>query len=420
MKILLINKYHYIRGGAERAYFDMADVLTQAGHEVAFFSMQHPENRSTVWSGYFASGVEYEGNESQGLWYKLRAVMRIWWNNEAQQNLEALIDDFRPDVAHLHNIYHQLSPSIIWTLKKQGIPVVMTLHDYKLICPNYSLFVRGKVWEKSKQKKYYACVLDTCVKESLLKSLVCTIEAYMHDMLGSYRKVDIFIAPSLFLIQKFREFGFTKEIRFVSQPILEASSSVDADISIPESAAPFVFFGRLSKEKGVDIALRAMTYYAGASQLCIVGSGPEEAYLQGLAKKLGVEKKVQFTGPKYDKELTDIVKQAKAIILPSIWYENMPYVLAESFGLGKVVIASRMGGITERIADGENGFLFVSGDAKELASKMIAVDALSTEALMMVGTNAQKSLTSFTKQSYLENLESIYRELLAAKDTKNL
>jgi glycosyltransferase involved in cell wall biosynthesis len=415
MKILLINKYHYIRGGAERAYFDMAEVLTEAGHEVAFFSMQHPQNASTVWSNYFVSGVEYEASESQGLWYRLRAMTRIWWNYEAQRNLDALIDDFKPDIAHLHNIYHQLSPSIVWTLKKRGIPVVMTLHDYKLICPNYSLFVRGKVWEKSKPKRYYACVSDRCVKDSFLKSMVCVIEAYLHQCIGSYSKVDAFVAPSAFLIHKFKEFGFEKEIRLLPQPILHTSTHTD-DVSIALTPdAPFVFFGRLSKEKGIDVAIRAMTHYKGAAPLYIVGEGSEEESLRRLAQEIGVEQRVKFTGVKYGEELTTILKQARAIIVPSIWYENMPYVLIESFELSKVVIASRMGGITERITDGENGFLFDSGDTQALASKMSEADALSDDARHKLCAQAHASLALFTRQAYLESLESLYKELLESK-----
>lgn len=399
-----------MRGGAERAYFDMAEILTEAGHEVAFFSMRHPDNVITPWSRYFVDGVEYGNDNQQNIFQKLWAVKNIWWNNEAQRKLTDLIRDFQPDVAHLHNIYHQLSPSIIWTLKKHNIPTIMTLHDYKLVCPNYSLFVDGKVWEKSKPNKYYACVGDRCVKNSVVKSLVCTIEAYIHQWIGTYRQVGAFIAPSEFLIRKFKEFGFEKDIQYVSQPILQTFAQNNIQ---PAAEAPFVFFGRLSQEKGVDIALRAMSHYEGSSLLQIIGSGPDELSLKAIAKELGVEKKVQFLGAQYDDVLVKSICHAKAVILPSIWYENMPYVLAESFGLGKVVIASRMGGITERIQDGVNGFLFTSGDVKELASKMMTIDTLSQDALQEIGNEAKHRIQDFTKNQYLKTLESMYTNLLS-------
>lgn len=419
MRILLVNKYHYLRGGAERAYLDMAEILTAAGHEVAFFSMEHPKNLPTVWDKYFVSGVEYGDDAHLGLLDKIRAVLRLWWNKEAQTKLSALIRDFRPDIAHLHNIYHQISPSILWTLKKHNIPMVMTLHDYKLICPNYSLFAHGHVWEKSKQFKYYACVLDKCVKDSYLKSFICTFEAYLHRILGSFRKIDIFVSPSHFLMSKFREFGFKGDVRYIPQPIIDTWEDARQMISSEDSSrinnAPFVFFGRLSGEKGIDVAIRAMTHYKGNSLLHIIGSGPEEELLKHLAKEIGVEDRVMFLGPKYGEELNNALHKAKAIILPSVWYENMPYVLTESFALGKIVVASRMGGMTERINDGENGFLFASGDEKDLALKMLAADLLSDKERKRIEECAKQSNVLFSRGKYLENLESLYSQLIALK-----
>ena len=146
MKILLINKYHYLKGGAERAYFDMARILVERGHEVAFFSMHDPNNVSTTWERYFVESVDY-GALDLSLVERLRMAGRILWNHEANRKLAALLQEFQPDIAHAHNIYHQLSPSILWTLRKHGVPIVMTLHDYKVISPNYSLFVRGQIWD---------------------------------------------------------------------------------------------------------------------------------------------------------------------------------------------------------------------------------------------------------------------------------
>ena len=215
MRVLLINKFHYLRGGAERAYFDTAHILAESGHQVAFFSMQHPENFQTEWSHFFVAREEYtEGNPTLG--ERFRLVRNILWNFEAARKLEALIDEFQPEIAHLHNTYHQLSPSILWTLKKRHIPIVMTLHDYKLLSPNYSLFVRGKIWEHTSG---WRCLKDRCVKDSLFKSLFCVLEKWLHDFLGSYRKVDRFIAPSHFLIEKLSELGSTLTITHVSQPL---------------------------------------------------------------------------------------------------------------------------------------------------------------------------------------------------------
>ncbi|PIT94777.1 glycosyltransferase family 1 protein, partial [Candidatus Falkowbacteria bacterium CG10_big_fil_rev_8_21_14_0_10_38_22] len=182
MRVLLINKYHYLRGGAERSYFDTAELLASHGHEVAFFSMKHPENLPTEWSKYFIDQIDYQ-NETN-LFKKITAVINIFYNFRARKNLEELINEFKPDVAHLHNIYHQLSPSIISVLKKHNIPVIMTLHDYKLICPNYNLYASGQIWEKSKPDKFYQAFLSKAVKNSYLKSFICAVEAYSHKLWG--------------------------------------------------------------------------------------------------------------------------------------------------------------------------------------------------------------------------------------------
>lgn len=232
MKILLINKYHYLRGGAERTYFDTAEILKAHGHEIAFFSMKHPANEPTVWDKFFVDNIDYR-EKGNGFWKKIVSVLRIWYNFQAAKNLEALLKKFKPDVAHLHNIYHQLSPSIINVLKKHHIPMVMTLHDYKLICPNYNLLVSGKIWEKSRPNKYYLCVKDKCVQDSYAKSLVCTIEAYFHRLMRIYSKVNLFISPSKFLISKFQEFDFKKEIVYLPNPFLLPEKNM-AEIS-PQS-----------------------------------------------------------------------------------------------------------------------------------------------------------------------------------------
>jgi glycosyltransferase involved in cell wall biosynthesis len=406
MKILLINKYHYLRGGAERAYFDTAQILREAGHEVAFFSMQHPKNEPTPWGEYFVEGVEY-GDEHYGWWQKLKIVCKIVWNFEAQKRLEQLIRAFQPDVAHVHNIYHQLSPSLLWTLKKHKIPTVMTLHDYKLVCPNYNLFAQGKIWERSKPRKFYRCAADACVKDSRLKSLVCTAEAYVHQWLGSYALVDKFIAPSRFLIKKFQEFEFPHLIEYVPQPLVPFPQVTDQE-KLVKSDAPFVFVGRLSEEKGADVALRAFARSQGASLFWVVGSGPAEQQLRQLAEELKVEERVRFWGAQYGEDLEKIFRQAKAMVVPSVWYENMPYVVLETMARGKVVIASDIGGIGERIQDGVNGFLFPAGDVARLAECFAQVEKMDTAQL---GRAAREMVADLQPEAYLKCLMEVYDQV---------
>lgn len=405
MKILLVNKFHYLRGGAERAYFDTAEILRLRGHEVAFFSMEHPKNESTPWSRFFVSSVEYSADERMKFFAKLRAATRILWNCEAERNISALMDEFRPDVVHFHNIYHQLSPSVIYATTKRGIPTVMTLHDYKLISPNYSLFVRGKTWDHSSGIR---CFLDRCVKDSRAKSLVCAVEQWFHSALGIYKKIDMFVAPSRFLAAKFREHGFRQNISFLPQPLLPFPEE-----SFSEKAGEYIlFFGRLSPEKSVETLLRAVSFLGASEKLVIVGDGPDRNRLESLAKEILLPESFEFLGAKYGKELEELKRKAKAIIIPSEWYENMPYALLESLASGVPVIAARIGGITERIESGKNGFLYEPGNARELAEKIRAMASVDRK---VIADAALKSIADLRPEAYGSALEEIYIDVIRRK-----
>lgn len=403
MRILLVNKFHYRKGGAERAYFDTARVLEERGHEVAFFSMEDPRNEPTLWSEYFVSGVEYEGGEKMPFLKKLRAARNILWNFEAARNMDRLVSVFRPDIVHLHNIYHQISPSIIPVLNRRGIPIVMTLHDYKIVSPNYSLYVQGKIWEETSPVK---TVLDRAVKDSFTKSLVCAGEAILHRLLKVYRGVDAFISPSHFLISEFKKLGFTSPIEQVPQPVDLAAPFVSESEEQPHE---LLFFGRLSKEKGVITLLEAFSKLPTRYQLTIVGDGPEKERLIQRAAELNLAPRINFMGAKYGQDLETVKRRAGAIVLPSEWYENMPYVLLESLALGKIVVAANIGGVPERIIDQKTGILFAPGDAEDLALKIRSMEHMDREAMKRVAYESVRGLDFY---SYGERLESLYARLV--------
>lgn len=405
MKILLVNKFHYLRGGAERAYFDTAEILRSRGHEIAFFSMEHPQNEPTPWSRFFVSPVEYSADGRMSVRAKLRAAARILWNREAEKKIGALMDEFRPDVVHFHNIYHQLSPSVIRAAYKRGIPTVMTLHDYKLVSPNYSLFVRGKIWDHSSGLR---CILDRCVKDSRAKSLVCAAEKWLHSMFGTYGKIDVFVAPSRFLSAKFREHGFRPRITLLPQPLLPFPE----ESALDGGGEHILFFGRLSPEKSVETLLRAVSFLGATEKLVIVGDGPDRNRLENLAQEILLPESYSFLGAKYDGELENIKRKAKAIVIPSEWFENMPYVLLESLASGVPVIAARIGGMAERIENGKNGFLYEPGNARELAEKIRAVASVDRKA---VAAAAMKSVADLRPETYGEALEEVYADVVRKK-----
>ncbi|MFW5888321.1 MAG: glycosyltransferase [Patescibacteria group bacterium] len=413
MKILQVNNYHYRRGGAEACYFDTAELLKKGGHEVAHFSMHHPKNQQGAWNGYFADNSDF--NNKYSFVDKTKAVGRIFYNREAKKKIRKLIKEFRPDIAHLHNIYHHLSPSIIDELKKQGVPTVMTLHDYKLICPNYNLFAHGEIWERNKKHKYYRCFLDKCVKDSYAKSLVCTAEAYLHYFLGIYQKADAFISPSRFLIDKFEKFGFNKKIYHLPNPILEQDT-----LPIKEekkSERYILYFGRLSREKGLKELIEAYGIFikrAGEKdiKLKITGDGPQKEELEKLVQEKGLEDRVVFTGRKEKEDLREIVKEAMIAVFPFKWYENYPYSILEAQQAGKAVISSDLGGANELIKNGYNGFLYTAGNVEELS---VLMEKLAFDPLLRkeAGEKAQRTVAQRNdKDNFYEQLISIYNKFI--------
>ncbi len=403
MKILLINKFHFIQGGADRAYLDMGLALERAGHDVAYFSSESVKNLPTPWSRHFVSGISYDKADQQGFFEKVRIARDIIWNREAEKKMNQLLNEFQPDIVHLHNIYHQLSPSILRPIRRCGIPVVMTLHDYKLISPNYSLFVRGKVWEGAKDGAYWKCVRDRCVKNSRAKSIVCSAEAYIHRYIGAYDVVRTFLSPSNFLIEKFREHGFKRSIEYLPNPLIPFPEDLSRQLLAED--APFVFIGRLSAEKGIDMLLRAFSRYKGRSCLRIVGDGPERRALESLSQELGLRSRVSFEGFLSGNNLREVRSSARAIIIPSRWHENMPYALLEAMAAGKVVIAARRGGIPEKVREGENGFLY---DPEDEDSFLESIRRFEMSDVCAIQRAARASVMDLREDIFLERLMRLY------------
>lgn len=406
MKILQINKFHYPRAGAEKCYFDTAQALKEQGHEVAFFAMRHPKNEPTRWSKYFVSRVDYD--VPSGLWQKIKMGLRALYNREAARNLEQLIKDFKPDVAHLHNIYHQLSPSVIYVLKKHKIPMIMTLHDYKLICPNYKLFHQEKVTFRGCGKKYYQCFLDKCIKNSWSKSLLAVVEVYLHNkILRTYQKVDYFIAPSQFMKKICVRFNVPREkIKVIPNFIVPKIQEQGVRENIP---LYILYFGRLSEEKGVEVAIKAMQKVDSKFHLKITGTGPEAGNLNKLVHSLNLSDRIEFTGHKTGKELDELVSNASAVVVPSVWLEVFGYAILEALAQGKIVIASRIGGIPEIITAQENGFLFEAGDSDELANKIKQTFNLSENDRKRIIKTAKENLRKYSERDYYNKLMEVYR-----------
>jgi len=346
---------------------------------------------------------------------KMKKGLRIIYSTEAKRKMEKLISEQKPDLAHIHNIYHQISPSILPVLHQKGIPVVMSLHDYKLVCPNYKLMTQGEVCEKCNSSKYYQAVLHKCVKNSFSASLLNCMEMYIHKFLKLYEKnVDLFISPSLFMRDKLSEFGMNQSrIAYLPPWTKEIKSSPSYTYS-----DFFLYFGRISKEKGVDTLIQAMEKVK-FGKLLIIGDGEEKERLQGYVDQNKVDN-VTFMGFVERSKLNDLIRASRFVVLPSEWYENSPSVIYESFAFGKSVIGSRIGGIPELIEDGENGLLFEPKNVDELAEKIKYLYHHPLLAEKMGIAAREKVEEKYSEEEYYKKLLGLYDSLIKNGGTKNV
>jgi glycosyltransferase involved in cell wall biosynthesis len=401
--LLSINNYYYYRGGAETVFLEHNGMLEEHGWRVVPFSMQHPRNLDTPWSSHFVDEIEFGSDYSLG--EKLLRVPKVIYSFEARRKLAALIDLTDPDVAHGHNIYHHISPSILGLLKQRGIPTVMTLHDLKIACPAYSMLTHDGICERCKGGRLYNVVANRCIKGSLAMSAIAMTEAVLHGMLGSYERcVSRFIVPSRFYLEKLVEWGKPREL------FRHVPNFVDVARHRPDYSpgSSFLYVGRLSPEKGLATLVRAAAQ--SGSELALVGMGPQMEALRRLATTL--DAKVTFHGYLRGDALQDAIRSARAVVLPSEWYENAPLSILEAYALGKPIIGARIGGIPELIREGETGLAFASGDVAALAAAMRALTRMPDAAVEELGRTARRWIeTGFTAELYRERVLDIYREL---------
>lgn len=418
MKILLVNKFYYLKGGAERYFFDLKKLLEEKGHHVISFSMEDERNFESQEKQYFVSNVDIEK-----LRFSFKAAGRILYSFEAKRKLEKLIKKEKPDIAHLHNIYHQISPSILTVLKKYKIPIVMTLHDFKILCPVYILYTHGEICERCKTYRYWQCTLHKCAKNSYAASKLNTFEMYLHKFLRIYEKnVDLFIVPSEFLKNKILEWCRLSQEKITVLPHFAEDNEFRPDFIGTQFVTPppckdyILYFGRLSHEKGVDILLEAIKILknSGAltTKLYIAGYGPKEHELKKFTVQNNLQETVKFLGYLKGQDLQNAIKNSLFTVMPSRVYESFGMAALESFSLGKPVLAANLGALPELVKEGETGMLFKTANANNLAKKIIAM-LEDKNKLALMGQNAEKlAKEKYGEETHWRELEKIYRNLL--------
>lgn len=401
--LLSINNYHYPRGGADGMYLAHGAAFEALGWRHAWFSMKHPRNWPTPWSGYFADEIEFDHAYSPT--DRMAKAAASIWSLQAQQRLRHLLTNFRPQVAHLHNIYHHLSPSILATLREAGIPTVMTAHDFKMACPNYRMYTQGQVCERCRGGNVMNALVHRCVRDSVVASALVSVEAIVHRSLRSWhRGPDRIVAPSQFVIDKLVAWGFDAR-RFV-----HIRNPVDAAHIEPQPAPgqDFVYVGRLSAEKGLESLIEAVR--RSGVTLTVAGEGPlGEAMSRAVESSNG---RIRWLGRLESVAVQALLRSARAVVVPSQWYENAPLSVLEAFAAAKPVIATRMGGLPEMVVHGRTGWLVPVADTDALAGMLEAVKALPDAQVSEVGRAARDFvLTEHGWARYLDRMRTLYQTL---------
>jgi glycosyltransferase involved in cell wall biosynthesis len=364
MKILMVNKFLYPNGGSETYIFKLGDYLKSQGHDVQYFGMEHAGRVVGNKAGSYTSNMDFHTGKLQKLLYPFKIIYSV----EARRKIRKVLDDFDPDVVHLNNFNFQITPSIIYEIRKYAgqrgkkIKIVFTAHDYQLICPNHML--RNPITRQNCEKciggNFASCTKDKCIHGSTLRSFLGSVEASLYKMLKTYRFIDTVICPSYFLQEK-----------MLTNPLFRGKTVVlhnALDRVEPKELAKedfVLYFGRFSEEKGFRTLLDVCRKQPSIP-FVFAGSGPLEAETKDLGnvKNVGFQKK---------DALESLIRKARFSVYPSEWYENCPFSVMESQVYGTPVLGADIGGIPELIEVGKTGELFKSGDGEELQAKIVSL-----------------------------------------------
>ncbi|BDX39589.1 glycosyl transferase [Tenuifilaceae bacterium CYCD] len=404
MKILLINNHHHLDGGAHRVYFNTGQLLEKHGHQVAYYSTRDENSEPTQYLDYFLPRRNFK---TKSLITKLINSTVYIYNRQAYKSIIRLINDFKPDVAHIHLFYGGLTVSVLKALRDKNIPIVHTVHDYRLICPvNTLLDSKGQICELCVDRKYYHCVQKRCSKGNLFNSIMLMCEAYWWRFFNKpIELIDRFIFVSKFIRDKHIEFNS----RFNEKQIqLYNFHDIKHEGKTSRMGDYLFFYGRLSPEKGLELLLELISQTG--IKLKIAGGGP----LEDLTLKYSTDfENIEFLGFKNGEELFDLIRECRYVVVPSEWYENNPMTIVEAFSLGKPVIGANIGGIPELVINGKTGFLFQSKSKEDLNEKILTALNVSEKEYNELSENALNfAHNNFNSMNSYQELMKIYNQVI--------
>lgn len=413
MKIVLVNKYFYPRGGDCLYTLRLMSLLQNNGHTVIPFGMSHPRNIKTEYDKYFVSYIDFNDElRKRTIVNSLKVVSRAVVNLEAARAINRLIDDTKPDLIHLQNIHHQLTPSIIIAAAQKHIPIVWTLHDYILTCPNDNFFHDGNICTRCASGNNIHAVINKCKKGSLGASILAALECTIYHRMRLENYIAKFICPSRFMADILTENGTPPSKITVIPNFLPVSET-------PSVGEDYFFYaGRMKAEKGVEVLLNAFSKIDNA-RLLLAGDGPNLKSFQELARDLRLQN-IEFLGNQSPSEIQKLLAGCRASIVPSIIYDNLPYAVMETMMAGKTTIASRIGGIPEMIEHEKNGLLFEPGNSSRLAQMMNRV-WFDDELTRRLGNSArEKAISSYSPDGHYRRLIQVYNEASGKKENSYL
>lgn len=407
MRILLVNKFHWNKGGSETYYFELGKILKKHGHEIAYFSMNNNNNICTMEKEYFVNELNSNGKNI------LKAV-DVVYSKENKLKMKYALEEFKPDIVHINLFQRHLTYSIIEVIKQKNIPIVFTAHDMQAICPASAMLCNGKICEKCLTGSKFNCFKNRCIKESYVKSLLASIESEIYMKKKVYNMMNIIITPSKFIENKLRESGIKSKIitmhNFVDTEKFNNKCNIDKGYAF--------FFGRLSIEKGILNLLNTFSMQE-MGKLYIAGEGPEKENIIKYIKDNKLEDRIKMLGFLKQNEIKKYISESSFVVVPSICYENCPYSILETLASGKPIIGAKIGGIPELIEESKNGYLYEYNDLKKLSKLMNT---------LFKNKNIREEYGKYSRllaekkyniEKYYDELIKIYKNLVEVKNYDN-
>jgi len=408
VKVLLVNKFHYLKGGSETYYFALGKMLKEKGCDVIYFSMKDDKNIPCAQEKYFVNNIDFNAKMSPVK--VMTASVKLLYSLEAKRKFEKLLRDEKPDIIHLNIFQSQLTDSIVFAALKHHIPIVYTAHDLKAVCPSYLMMNHGKICDRCINGNYLHCVSSKCMKNSRAKSLLAALEAETYRIHKTYDRMNLIICPSQHHQKRLTQGRICDPRILKYMPnFLPVGTTYHAG---EPRGTYYLYYGRLSEEKGIMTLLQAFNKANVDKPLYIVGAGPQETELRDYIQHNMSGKTVKMLGYKTGDELKQIVSSAYCVILPSICCENAPYSIMEAQAMGRPAIVSDNGGLPELVTEGVNGYIFRGNDAIDLCSKLELMEHSTFQGIEI----CQMAQEKFSPEKYVLTLISEYKRLISRAD----